>query len=128
MRAEEILKKMREDRGYTLPEWEYAAKLDPDFFEVFSKLYPVTFKDGKHLPAKVRELIHIAIISFRGLNIQGIASHMKRAISLGATKLEILEALETAMNSGGTPTLYHGVGAMMALEEEEGKGNPDPDH
>lgn len=118
MRAEEILKKMREDRGYTLPEWEYAAKLDPDFFEVFSKLYPVTFKDGKHLPGKVRELIHIAIISYRGLNIQSISAHMKRAISLGATKLEILEALETAMNSGGSPTLYHGIGALMALEEE----------
>ncbi len=44
---------------------------------------------------------------------------MERAISLGATRQEILEALETAMNSGGTPTLYHGVGAMMALEEKE---------
>jgi alkylhydroperoxidase/carboxymuconolactone decarboxylase family protein YurZ len=125
MRAEEILKKMREDRGYTLPEWEYAAKLDPDFFEVFSELYPVTFKDGKYLPAKVRELIHIAIISYRGLNVQSIAAHMRRAMSLGATKLEILEALETAMNSSGTPTLYHGIGALMALEEEEEKAESD---
>jgi alkylhydroperoxidase/carboxymuconolactone decarboxylase family protein YurZ len=125
MRAEEILKKMREDRGYTLPEWEYAAKLDPDFFEVFSELYPVTFKDGKYLPAKVRELIHIAIISYRGLNVQSIAAHMRRAMSLGATKLEILEALETAMNSSGTPTLYHGIGALMVLEEEEEKAESD---
>jgi alkylhydroperoxidase/carboxymuconolactone decarboxylase family protein YurZ len=125
MRAEEILKKMREDRGYTLPEWEYAAKLDPDFFEVFSELYPVTFKDGKYLPAKVRELIHIAIISYRGLNVQSIAAHMRRAMSLGATKLEILEALETAMNSSGTPTLYHGIGALMVLEEEQEKAESD---
>lgn len=125
MRAEEILEKMREDRGYTLPEWEYAARLDPDFFEAFSKLYPVTFKDGKALPAKMRELIHIAIICYRGLAIPAIVAHMKRALSLGATKQEILEALETAMNSSGTPTMYHGVGAMMALEEEESKSQKD---
>jgi alkylhydroperoxidase/carboxymuconolactone decarboxylase family protein YurZ len=50
---------------------------------------------------------------------------MRRAMSLGATKLEILEALETAMNSSGTPTLYHGIGALMVLEEEEEKSESD---
>lgn len=119
MDVEELLKKMRGDRGYMLPEWEYAARLDPEFFDVFSKLFPVTFQDGKVLPAKVRELIHIGIISYRGLSIPAIVAHMKRAISLGATKLEILEALETAMNSGGSPTLYHGIKALIALEEQE---------
>ena len=121
MDVEELLEKMRQDRGEMLPEWEYAASLDPDFFEAFSKLFPVTFKDGKVLPAKYRELIHIAIISHRGLGFPAVVTHMKRAISHGATKLEILEALETATVSGGAPTLYHGIGAMMALEEQEKK-------
>ncbi len=115
--TEGVLAKMRGDRGFMLPEWEFGARLDPVFFEAYSHLAPVTFGEGKALPARVRELIHIALLAFRGVSNRALLVHMRRALQHGATKQEILEALETALVAGGAPTLYNGLNALMELEE-----------
>ena len=120
-RGEALIEKMKKDRGYIYPEWEFAARRDPDFMEAYNNIYRVALGDGQALPAKVREFIAIGLLSFRR-DVGGVKSHIKRAMRLGATKQEILEAIETAIIPGGAPTLFVGLNAMISvLEEEEDK-------
>jgi len=114
-----LIEKMKKDRGYILPEWEFAARNDPDFAEAYNNLYRAALSDGKALPAKIRELVAIGVLSFRR-EINGTKTHMLRAMRLGATKQEILEAVETSIIPGGAPTYSCGLKALMlALEEQE---------
>lgn len=116
-KGQELLERARKERGYLSPEWEYVIKKDPDFFEAYNNLYEKSLKDGKALPAKTRELIAIALLAFRGQR-DAVLSHAKRAIRLGATKEELLEAVETALVPGGAPTFLIGLSALLKLDEK----------
>ena len=43
---------------------------------------------------------------------------MRRAIQHGATKRELLEAIQSAAVPGGAPTFNAGVQALMALDDD----------
>jgi AhpD family alkylhydroperoxidase len=120
-RIEKLKKAMKKERGYVLPEWAYIAEKDVDFMEGYNNLYEKGLTDGKALPAKTRELIAIALLAYRGLN-NAVYEHSKRALRLGATKQELLEAIETSMVPGGAPTLSVGLQALVRIEEDEKKG------
>ena len=64
---------------------------------------------------KYREMVIIGILAFRGRQ-DGIVAHMRRAIQHGATKRELLEAIQAAAVPGGGPTMSAGVMALMELE------------
>ena len=119
-KKKELLKAMANERGYTLAPWVYLAEKDLEFLEAYNNLYNKGLADGKALPAKTREFIAIALLAYRGLS-DAVYEHAKRALRLGATKQELLEAIETAMIPGGTPTLAIGLRALMRIEEEEKK-------
>lgn len=121
-KSRELLEKTKRKRGYVVPEWEYAIKKDPEFFEAYNALYEKSLQDGKALPAKTRELIAIALLAFRGKE-SAVLAHTRRALRLGATKEEILEAVETSIIPGGAPTFSSGLSALLKLEEEKPKGN-----
>ena len=116
-RAEALIARMKAARGYIYPEWEFAARQDPDFVETYNRLYELGLGEGRHVPAKVREFVAIALLAFRGVDQAGLVAHMKRAIRLGATKEELLEILETCLVPGGAPTFHRGLSALMAVEE-----------
>ena len=118
-RAKAIIEKMRGDRGYMLPEWEFGAERDPAYFEAYSHMAPVTFADGQVLPGKYRELVHIGILCFRMAPMDAVHTHMRSAMEKGASGMEIQEALETASISGGLPTLHYGLRALMTLGKKD---------
>jgi len=120
-RIQNLKEAMKKERGYVLPEWAYIAEKDVDFMEAYNNLYEKGLKDGKALPAKTRELIAIALLAYRGLN-NAVYEHAKRALRLGATKQELLEAIETTIVPGGAPTFSVGLQALVRIEEEEKKG------
>jgi AhpD family alkylhydroperoxidase len=120
-RREELLRTMREQRGYMLGPWEFMAEKDPDFIEAYNDLYSKGLSDGKALPIKTRELIAIAILAFRG-RTDGVYEHMKRALRHGATKQELIEAIETMLVAGGAPTFSTALRALMRIEQEEKQG------
>jgi AhpD family alkylhydroperoxidase len=115
-----LLKKMKAERGYLPPAWVYLAENDVDFAEAYNRLYDIALTDGQALPVKTRELIAIALLAFRGLE-GAVYEHVKRALQNGATKREILEAIETAYIPGGAPTLLTGLNVLVRIEEEEKK-------
>ncbi|MBI3079012.1 MAG: carboxymuconolactone decarboxylase family protein [Deltaproteobacteria bacterium] len=120
-RAEELIEAMRKKRGYLYAEWEFAARLDPEFMQVYDALYERAAGDGEALPAKYKELAAMAILAFRGEQ-ESLRNHIQRALKLGLTKQEILEAFQAAMVPGGAVTFLHGLRALYALEREEQPG------
>jgi len=119
-KADELIEKMKRDRGYIYPEWEFAVRNDPDFMEAYNNLYKGALNDGQALPAKMRELIAIGLLSYRGAK-KGVKAHILRAMRLGATKREIFEAVETTFIPGGASTFFCGLSAMKEVFEEQEK-------
>jgi alkylhydroperoxidase/carboxymuconolactone decarboxylase family protein YurZ len=118
-KAEKLLEEMKKDRGYIYPEWEYAARNDPDFVEAYNTIYRLGLNDGQALSAREKEFVAIGILAFRG-NVGTTVSHMQRAMRLGATKREILEVVETTLVPGGAPTFFTALSAMIkAMEGSE---------
>jgi alkylhydroperoxidase/carboxymuconolactone decarboxylase family protein YurZ len=93
---------------------------DIDFMEAYDNLYERVLTNGKALAAKTREFIAIAILTFRGQE-NAVYLHARRALRLGATKQELIEAIETTVIPGGALTFQVGVSALMRIEEEEKK-------
>jgi alkylhydroperoxidase/carboxymuconolactone decarboxylase family protein YurZ len=119
-RAEALIARMKEARGYIYPEWEFAARQDPDFVETYNRIYEQGLGDGRHVSAKVREFVAIALLAFRGAEKAGLVAHMKRAIRLGATREEIFEVLETCLVPGGAPTFHRGLTALIEVDKDGG--------
>ncbi len=119
-RLENLLKAVEKERGYMVPSWAYAAEKDYDFFEAYNNLYMKGLTAGKALPVKTKELIAIALLASQRSE-DGVYGHMKRALKHGATKQELLEAVETTLIVCGAPTFALGLRALMRLEKEEEK-------
>jgi alkylhydroperoxidase/carboxymuconolactone decarboxylase family protein YurZ len=114
-RAEDLIARMKQARGYMYPEWELAARQDPDFVEAYNTIYERGLGEGRHVSAKVREFVAIALLAFRGADKAGLVAHMRRAQRLGATREELFEVLETCLIPGGAPTFHRGLGALLEL-------------
>jgi len=117
---ESLLEKMRRERGYLLPTHELLAADDPEFLGRYDSLFEYVMGRNGALPIRVKELIVIAILSMRGAHRE-VELHIGRALKHGATKTEIIEALETAMFYSGAPTLMHGIDTLIRqLSEKKG--------
>ncbi|MGE3541281.1 MAG: carboxymuconolactone decarboxylase family protein [Candidatus Tectimicrobiota bacterium] len=114
--AEQLIARMRAARGYIYPEWELAARQDPDFTEAYNRMYELALGEGQHVSAKVREFVAIALLAFRGAEREALVAHMRRAIRLGASKEELFEVLAATMVPGGAPTFHRGLNALLDIE------------
>ena len=101
--------------GY--PFWDWVAREDPEYVIARQRLSALSVDDGKELSKKYREMVIIGILAFRGRQ-DGVVTHMRRAIQHGATKRELLEAIQSAAVAGGAPTFNAGVQALMALDDD----------
>jgi alkylhydroperoxidase/carboxymuconolactone decarboxylase family protein YurZ len=115
-RAEALIARMKEARGYIYAEWEFAARQDPEFVETYNRIYELGLGEGRHVSAKVREFVAIAVLAFRGADKAGLVAHMKRAMRLGATREELFEILETCLVPGGAPTFHRGLSALLEVD------------
>ena len=99
--------------GYAFTDW--LAQEDPEFMKARAPLSTLSFGEGKELSIKYKEMVIVGILAFRGRE-DGCVAHMRRAVEHGATKRELLEAVQAAAVPGGGPTLSTGVQAIMELE------------
>ena len=102
---------------YGYPFWEWVAKEDPEYVAARQPLSEISLGEGKALSIKQKEMVIIGILAYRGRE-NGVVAHMKRAIQHGATKRELLEAVEAAAVPGGGPAFSTGVQALMQLDQE----------
>ena len=101
--------------GYAF--WEWVAREDPEYFRARQPLSALSIGEGKELSVKYREMVIIGILAYRGRE-EGVVTHMRRAIQHGATKRELLEAIQSAAVPGGGPTFSTGVQALMQVERD----------
>jgi alkylhydroperoxidase/carboxymuconolactone decarboxylase family protein YurZ len=101
--------------GYAF--WDWVAQEDPEYVAARQPLSKLSVGEGKELSVKHREMVIIGILCFRGRQ-EGVVAHMRRAIQHGATKRELLEAIQSAAVPGGGPTFSTGAQALMQLDRE----------
>lgn len=118
-RAERLIATMRRDRGYLYPEWELIARESPDFVAAYNGLYRRALATDARLPVKYRELVALGILAFRG-EPQGLIHHIRRALEHGATRAEVLGAIEATVVPGGALTFLNGLRAFAKVEAERG--------
>jgi len=100
-------KKFEEDTGKM-------QKLTPNMFSGFSGLFQKVMSEGA-LSVQQKELIALAI----GVAVRCepcIVLHVKKALGVGATKEDILEAASVAAMMGGGPVVTHVPVVIDALE------------
>ena len=93
------------------------GKASPDVMKSFQGLHHAAASDGV-LDAKTKELIALSIAVV--VRCDGcIAFHVHDAIEAGASREEIIEALDVAILMGGGPALMYVLEAMDALAQYE---------
>ncbi len=115
--------KIRQDfidaRGYWSRAWDPLLDIAPDYFEAYSKLSSVPWKTGT-LPAKIKELLYIAIdSSITHMYEPGLRVHIRNALKLGATRDEIMEVYELT-SSIGVHAVTMGVPALLDAMKQVG--------
>ncbi len=114
MAAKKVTGKTASPYGY--PFWDWVAREHPEYVEARGPLSALSVGEGKELSIKHKEMVIIGILAYRGRK-DGVVAHMKRAVDHGATKRELLEAIEAAAVPGGGPCFSTGIEALMELEK-----------
>jgi alkylhydroperoxidase/carboxymuconolactone decarboxylase family protein YurZ len=126
-----LISEMHRDRALT-PEsvtehynyYDFAVELDPEYFEARPTWGGLSgwgfFKDKpRHLDPMIRQVIACVLLAFR--NTPGCYHHMKKAIDLGATYEQILEAYNVAAIPAGGPTRMVGLKTLKRIADERAK-------
>ena len=117
--AKEAFKKV--GLGIENSAYDIIANLDPEYFEKLKDLYvDGTFGREGALARKTKELIMIGICCAL-VRPRGIRVHSERALTLGATPKEVLEAMEIAAIPGGMPGLWAGVETLQDILKTKGQ-------
>lgn len=117
---EETARRLAAARGYSYPEWEYLAERDPEFLDAYNRLsglgllHEGATQKRTALAAKYRELVAIGAMIGQA-RMWGVKAHMERALRLGCSEQEILEALEAALIPVGSPPFRQAVNILMQV-------------
>lgn len=121
----DLLKKQR--GGRVVEEFSWLAKADPEYMKAYGRLAQMAFGyyENKQnypsaLPAKVKELIAVAILAGQR-DGDRIYNHMERAMQKGATDPEILESLQVAAVCTGGPAMRLGVELLRKIRKQRGE-------
>ena len=100
--------------------YELIAELDPEYFEKLKAIYvDGTFGRDGALARKTKELIMVGITCALS-RPRGVRLHCERALAMGASPREVLEAVEVAAIPGGMPGLWLGVETLHEILKEKG--------
>jgi alkylhydroperoxidase/carboxymuconolactone decarboxylase family protein YurZ len=118
-RQEEVKKRFIEVRGTWGDRWETILRLDPEFLDAYLSFSAVPWRQD-HLPAKVKELIYIAVdANATHMYAPGVRQHVRAALQAGATAAEIMEVLELTATLG-IHAMNVGVPILVQVLEEKG--------
>ena len=115
----ELIEKMKAQRkGKLLPAFEYLAEVDPDFLEAYNNMAVLNFSyppatGRRALDAKTQELLAIALLA--SVHGETTPNHIRRALELGATEREVVEALEMTLPITGAAGMEFGLSHLMAI-------------
>jgi alkylhydroperoxidase/carboxymuconolactone decarboxylase family protein YurZ len=117
-----IFEQIRERRGFLLPVHELMGEVDPEILRRYNELagYLIFGEEPRGLDLKTRFLVMVGITTAVKGDREGIEWSMRRAMELGATEREVLEAALLAALPAGVPAVEYA--ARVWQEVQEGKG------
>ena len=114
-----ILEKYNPDGGDVNEALAFGMHLDPDYFEGYIQGRWGFFKDKpRHWNPIQREMFMLVIMAFKGMR-EELYMHSKKALRLGATMEQLLEAFETGVLPGGSQVLMEGLFVLKRIHDEQ---------
>ena len=107
--------KMYRDRGYILDFHKVMAAEDFDFLKAYNQLIEAGYTKQRALDAKTKEIIYTVILTAVKASVDHIKAHIKLALDYGASKQEVLEALEICLPSASVPAFMIGFEAWKQV-------------
>lgn len=106
--AQEYIDKIARARGYVLPYHKLMANADLPVLKAANNLVAAAYTDQRHLSRATKELIFINSLTALRAPKGQIASHIRVALDLGVSAIEILEAIEIVLPEAGIVAFQHG--------------------
>lgn len=100
---------MAAERGYVLPYHRVLAGEDWDVLTAANSLVHEAYLRPRRLDRKTKELLFILSLVVMRASTEHIDSHIRAAVQHGATREEILEAIEIALPEAGVVVFQHGL-------------------
>ncbi len=98
-------------------EWAWLDAVDPAYERAHQELTALVWTPAAPaLPLKIRELVACAVLAYRAFPT--LDGHLRRAVRVGASVREAVEAMETAALPGGFPVLHYALPFLGAIHEE----------
>lgn len=107
--------KMYRERGYILDFHKVMVAEDFDFLKVYDQFIKAAYTNKRTLDAKTKEIIYTVVLTAVKANVDHIKSHIKLALDYGATKQEVLEALEICIPAASVPAFMVGFEAWKQV-------------
>ncbi len=124
LRKERILRMIQkyhaDEEGELNKDLAFGVNLDPDFFEPYARFAWDFFGNKpRYLDPVRRQMIMLVILAFQGRR-EEVYLHTQRALGLGATVDQLLEAFEVVGSTGGgSRVLMEGLRALRRIREED---------
>ena len=107
--------KMYRDRGYILDFHKVMVAEDFEYLKAYNQLIEAGYTKQRTLDAKTKEIAYTVILTALKASVDHIKAHIKLALDYGATKQEILEALEICVPAAGVPAFMIGFEAWKQV-------------
>jgi len=114
-----LVDELHKDMGFVMPFEAALAELDPEFLGAFATMKRVLLDREGALSRKTKALIHVSLSAAR--KAPGLKTHSERAMRLGATREELIEAVEIATFTFGGPAVRYGIETLLELFKEKDK-------
>jgi 4-carboxymuconolactone decarboxylase len=120
---QKYLDEMVERRGYVLDYHKVLVANDLEIMKVIQRVPEAVYVQERLLDRRTKELLFILSMVVLRLPHHYIQSHIKKAMEVGVSPQEILEAIELAIPEAGLPTFQHG---LLAWAEAVGAPRIEP--
>lgn len=117
---QEYIDDMASRRGYVLEYHKVMVKQDVSFMKACDGLVQAAYLKQRLLDRKTKELIFIVSLTVMRAERAHIVSHIKAAMTAGATAEEVLEAIEIACPEAGIVAFQWGLDAWREVVQPDG--------
>lgn len=114
----DVLEAIRSGGRKVLPLHTYLAEHDPAALAGFNRFLTAAIYENDALEEKHREIVLACACVAAGSSQPVIAAHCRKAMAAGATRAEVLQALEITAAVFATRAMGAGVMAMVEVDGE----------
>lgn len=106
--AQRYINDIARERGYVLDYHKVMAQNDLDTLKAVNTLVSAAYLNQRNLDRRTKELLFVLSLTILRAPAAQIASHIRVALDLGVTSVEILEAIEISLPEAGIVAFQHG--------------------